>query len=67
MEYAVFDLGSAVLSNAEHDKILPRRGRHVMDVSVQDGGVEAERIFVRRREIATTAAGTRANLILDAH
>lgn len=42
------------------------RGQQVMDALVRDGGVEAERVFVRRGEIAQAEEGTRAKLILDA-
>lgn len=42
------------------------RGQQVMDVLVRDGGVAAERVFVRRGEIAPAGEGTQAKLILDA-
>jgi hypothetical protein len=42
------------------------RGQQVMDTLVRDGGVEAERIFVRSGEIANAGEGSRARLILDA-
>ncbi|MBK8163281.1 MAG: DUF748 domain-containing protein [Gammaproteobacteria bacterium] len=42
------------------------RGQQVMDLLVQEGGIAAERIFVRRGELATEGEGTRAKLILDA-
>ncbi len=42
------------------------RGEQVMKLLVQDGGVEAERVFVRRGELAEAGEGTRARLFLDA-
>jgi hypothetical protein len=42
------------------------RGQRVMDVLVRDGGIAAERVFVRRGEIAEGGEGTRAKLILNA-
>jgi len=43
-----------------------QRGQQVMDALVRDGGVKAERIFVRQGEIAKAGEGARAKLILDA-
>lgn len=40
------------------------RGEQVMKLLVQEGGVEAERVFVRRGEIAKAGEGTRARLFL---
>lgn len=42
------------------------RGQQVMDTLVADGGVESDRVFVRRGEIARPGEGTLARLILEA-
>ncbi len=41
------------------------RGEQVMNLLINDGGVEAERVFVRRGEIARAGEGAKAKLILD--
>ncbi len=54
------------VSDEELIQLAYDRGRQVMDVLVRDGNVAAERIFVRRGEIARADEGTRARLILGA-
>lgn len=59
-------LAAQPVSEEELVTLAYARGSRVMDALVQDGGVEAERIFVRRGEIAKAGEGPRAKLILDA-
>jgi hypothetical protein len=59
-------LAAQPVSDEELVALAYARGQQVMDALVRDGGVEAERIFVRRGEIARADEGTRAKLILDA-
>lgn len=42
------------------------RSEQVMSLLVQDGGVEAQRVFARRGEISRDGEGAKAKLILDA-
>lgn len=58
-------LAAQPVTQEELLEIAFARGRQVMTVLVVDGGVDAERIFVRRGEL-TAKEGTRAKLILDA-
>ncbi len=59
-------LAGQVVTDEELITLAYARGEQVMDSLVRNGGVEAERIFVRRGEIGRTGEGTRAQLILDA-
>ena len=59
-------LAAQPVSDEELTALAYARGQQVMDVLVRDGGVEADRVFVRRGEIAQSEEGTRAKLILDA-
>ncbi|MBK9130651.1 MAG: DUF748 domain-containing protein [Gammaproteobacteria bacterium] len=59
-------LAAQPVTDEELAALAYARGEQVMGLLVQDGGVEAERVFVRRGEIARDGEGTRAKLILDA-
>jgi hypothetical protein len=59
-------LAAQPVSGDELIALAYARGQQVMDALVRDGGVEADRVFVRRGEIAQSEEGTRAKLILDA-
>lgn len=59
-------LAAQPVSEEELGALAYARGQQVMDALVRDGGVAAERVFVRRGEIAQEGEGARAKLILDA-
>lgn len=59
-------LAAQPVTDEELSALAYVRGEQVMGLLVQDGGVEAERVFVRRGEIARAGEGTKAKLILDA-